>query len=139
MNRVTRFEGTNFFYREISNCVVDTDRPIERLTQPPASRGWVALAFAAYLCGLLSGLVAALFRLALGRADTLRGALATWAQPLGLPGCLLMMALVAVMAAMAAWLVQRFAPSASGSGIPHVETAQAEVLRRRLRRFDSCP
>ena len=100
---------------------MNTDGPFDIPTQSSTSRGWVALAFAAYLCGLFSGLVAALFRLALGRVDTLRGALVTWAQAFGLPGCLLMMALVAVMAAMAAWLVQRFAPSASGSGIPHVE------------------
>jgi len=75
----------------------------------------------ALLVGLIAGLVAVAFRGALLEADRLRDQLIvfvrahpTWAFPLPL-------LLGGLGGALAVWLVQRFAPEASGSGIPHVK------------------
>ena len=89
------------------------------------SRGLLVLALLAPLVGAAAGLVGAVFRLALERADQL-------AQPAASPGrtarawrarwsC----RRSARPRRLAAWLVRRFAPHASGSGIPHVEAVLA--------------
>jgi CIC family chloride channel protein len=84
-------------------------------------RSLVKLALVSCLVGMLTGLVAALFRLALQRADRSRDLLINWAH--GQPGFgfFLVVGLVAAMTAVACWLVLRFSPQATGSGIPHVE------------------
>ena len=74
------------------------------------------------------GLVGALFRLCLEWADRQRRALIAWAHGGNLAGFLLLTAVCAAATALAAWLVRRFSPHASGSGIPHVEA----VLRGEL-------
>jgi CIC family chloride channel protein len=81
----------------------------------------VALALLALLVGVLSGLIGAAFRLSLEHADRSRDLLIVWAHGRGLVGFLLVTAGCAVAVAAAAWLVRRFSPHASGSGIPHVE------------------
>jgi CIC family chloride channel protein len=79
------------------------------------------LALLSFIVGAASGLVGAVFRLSLDQADRLRDALITWAHGWKLAGFLLVPATGAVATAIAAWLVHRFSPQATGSGIPHVE------------------
>lgn len=79
------------------------------------------LALLASLVGLGTGLVGALFRLSLEGADRLRGVLVAWAHGHETGGFVVLVAACAFGTAVAAWLVRRFAPEASGSGIPHVE------------------
>jgi CIC family chloride channel protein len=83
---------------------------------------------ASLLVGAGVGVVSASFRLFLEKADHLRNALVEWAHPYAIGGLALMVVLCAAAAWIAAWLVWRFSPYASGSGIPHVEN----VLNRRL-------
>jgi CIC family chloride channel protein len=88
----------------------------------------VALALLALLVGAGSGLIGAVFRLSLEHADRLRELLIVWAHGQGLVGFLLMTIGCAVAVAAAAWLVRRFSPHASGSGIPHVEAVLQAAL-----------
>jgi CIC family chloride channel protein len=88
----------------------------------------LALALLALVAGALAGLVGAIFRLSLVEADRLRSVLIEWAYGWGAIGFLLVLAACATATALAAWLVRRFSPHASGSGIPHVEA----VLRGTL-------
>ena len=81
----------------------------------------------ALLVGAATGLVCALFRICLQEADRLRDLAIGWAHGQALVGFLLVV-LAGAACALAAWLVRRFAPHASGSGIPHVEL----VLRREV-------
>lgn len=88
----------------------------------------LALSLLAILVGMLSGLVSSLFRLALEHADRWRDAFIGWAHGSPNLGFVLVVATVSAATALAAWLVRRLSPQASGSGIPHVET----VLNRKL-------
>ena len=90
-------------------------------TAAPDGEGWLALTVLALLAGATSGFVASLFRLALDRGDQWRDAVIGWAHGRSLLGFLVVVAGAAGAAAVAAWLVRRFAPYAGGSGIPHVE------------------
>jgi CIC family chloride channel protein len=84
-----------------------------------------AVAFLSLIVGAAAGLLAAVFRLALHRADRLRDAALAWAHGEGIVALPLIMPLTIAIAALAtglaAWLVRRFSPQAAGSGIPHVE------------------
>lgn len=88
----------------------------------------------AILIGLLVGLVAVAFRQSLLYAEQLRRALVelAWEHPLWAP--LLPILLGACGAAIAVELVKRFAPEASGSGIPHVKAVLygSRSMRRRV-------
>ena len=84
-------------------------------------KGLLALALLSLLAGAAAGLFGAVFRLSLDQADRLRNALITWAQGEEFVGFLLVTAICAVATGVAAWLVRRYSPQASGSGIPHVE------------------
>src|SRR5258708_6550141 len=88
----------------------------------------VTLAVLALVVGAAAGLIGAVFRLVLVRADTLRDRLIVWAHGEALLGLALVVVAGAGAALVAAWLVRRFSPDASGSGIPHVEA----VLRREV-------
>jgi CIC family chloride channel protein len=79
----------------------------------------------AALVGVVAGVVAVAFRIALAAGDAARNALLDWAHQFTF-GWIFPMALGAVGAATGVYLVRRFAPEASGSGIPHLEA----VLRR---------
>ncbi|PPD44178.1 MAG: H(+)/Cl(-) exchange transporter ClcA [Methylocystis sp.] len=81
----------------------------------------VTLALLALLVGAAAGLVGALFRMALEKADHLRVVVIGWTHGFSVLGLFLVVGLCAGAAMMAAWLVRRFSPHASGSGIPHVE------------------
>jgi chloride channel protein, CIC family len=86
------------------------------------------LAILSLVVGAVVGLVGAVFRLSLEQADRLRDASVAWAQGEGALGFFLVTAACAAAAAVAASLVRRVCPQASGSGIPHVEA----VLRNEL-------
>lgn len=75
----------------------------------------------------MTGAVCAIFRLVLEQADRLRDFVISWAHGQALVGFLLVVTAGAA-AALAAWLVRRFAPQATGSGIPHVEAVLREEV-----------
>jgi chloride channel protein, CIC family len=96
----------------------------------PASerRGLLILGLLSLLAGAAAGLVGALFRLSLDEADRVRDALVDWSHE-GSPGrIVLVIVACGAAAALAAWLVRRYAPLASGSGIPHVEAVLTGAL-----------
>jgi len=88
----------------------------------------LVLALLAPVAGAAAGLVGALFRLALEQADRWRGVLIDWAHDGSLAGFVLVVAICTAAAAVAAWLVRRYSPYASGSGIPQVEAVLNEDL-----------
>ena len=86
------------------------------------------LALLAPIVGAASGLIGAVFRLALAEADRLRDAAIVWAHGWKFGGLLIIAAGCAAAVAFAAWLVRRFSPYASGSGIPQVEAILQDKL-----------
>jgi chloride channel protein, CIC family len=88
----------------------------------------LVLGILAPLAGAAAGLVGAIFRLTLEAADGFRNDLIAAAHQRGLAGFLLITGSCTVAVALAAWLVRRFSPYASGSGIPHVEAALSEEV-----------
>src|ERR1700733_12189345 len=102
-----------------------TNEP-EQLGKQPDSLAMLAVL--SFVSGAAAGLIGAWFRLALGWADGLRATAITRAQPFHLVGLVLVIAGCAAAVALAAWLVRRLAPYASGSGIPHVEAVILKQL-----------
>jgi CIC family chloride channel protein len=80
------------------------------------------------VAGAVTGLVGALFRLSLDRADHFRDVLVTWAHQWEIAGLVLVTAACAIATMVAAWMVRRLSPYASGSGIPHVEAVMRGEL-----------
>ena len=83
----------------------------------------LVLALLAPVAGAIAGLLGSIFRLALVRGDHLRDALIFWAHGRKTPGFFIVTLSCAAATALAAWLVRRYSPLASGSGIPLVEAA----------------
>lgn len=81
----------------------------------------LVLALLAPIVGAASGLTGALFRLVLTAADRFRDAAIVWAHGWKIGGFFIIVAVCAGAVAFATWLVRRFSPYASGSGIPQVE------------------
>ena len=81
----------------------------------------VALAFVSLIGGQAAGLLTAFFRLGLRRVDRYRESALVWAHGEKLAGFVAIIAISAAATGFAAWLVRRFSPEATGSGIPHVE------------------
>lgn len=103
----------------------------ERAAERAESHGsLLVLALLAPLAGGVTGLAGAIFRLLLERAEGLRNALVVWAHGEKSVGLLVLTLACAAAAAVAAWLVRRYAPHASGSGIPHVEAVLHEQLHQ---------
>lgn len=75
----------------------------------------------ALLVGLFGGAVAVAFRSALAAADELRDQLIGFVHAHALYAALIPLAVGAAGAALAVYLVRRFAPETAGSGIPHVK------------------
>ncbi|HEY6323399.1 MAG TPA: H(+)/Cl(-) exchange transporter ClcA [Thermoanaerobaculia bacterium] len=76
----------------------------------------------AFLVGILAGLTASAFRVTLDAADRLRNGILRTSSRMPAPwGLMLAVALCGVGAGAALWLVRRFAPETSGSGIPHLK------------------
>jgi CIC family chloride channel protein len=88
----------------------------------------LVLAVLALVVGAVSGLVGALFLLLLERANRFRDAVIVWAHSESFAGFLAVSIACAAAASCAAWLVRRYSPYASGSGIPHVEAVLNEEL-----------
>lgn len=89
----------------------------------------------AVLVGGLAGLVAVLFRRTLEWAEAARGHLIGSAHHFGKWGVLVPIAVGALGGGIAVWLVRRFAPEASGSGIPHVKAVLHHLHGLRWRRI----
>ena len=94
-----------------------------RAEPEPGEGSLVPLAALALLVGAGSGLIVALFRLALTRVEEWRGTLIAGAHHRPFIGFVSVVLGCAATVALAAWLVRRFSPYASGSGIPQVEGA----------------
>ena len=75
----------------------------------------------AILVGLLAGLVAVAFRYCVDLTDRLRNSLIAFAHQQAAWGILIPVTFGAFTAGTAVWLVQRYAPEAAGSGIPHLK------------------
>jgi len=91
--------------------------------------GLIALALISIIVGAVSGLVVAVFRLALVQADRIRGELIAWAHGENLIGFLLVIGVISGATALSAWLVRRFSREAIGSGIPNIEVVMQNGRR----------
>jgi CIC family chloride channel protein len=89
--------------------------------EAPAGRDLTRLALVATICGVLSGVFGAALSLSLLQAAAARGQVLAFAHQWPLLGWLIPVAVSALLVTTAAWLVQRFAPVAAGSGVQHVE------------------
>src|SRR5215831_16961586 len=81
----------------------------------------VRISVASLATGLLIGGVGTAFRLLLIKADDLRNELVVWAHKWPYAGWLAPVLVGLMGAALARWLVVRFAPTAGGSGVQRVE------------------
>ena len=75
----------------------------------------------AALVGACAGVIALIFRMALTGADALRNTFITWAQTLPVWGWIFPITLTMFGAGISVAITRRYAPEASGSGIPHLE------------------
>jgi chloride channel protein, CIC family len=85
-------------------------------------REFLMLGALSLIVGVFAGIVGAFYRLCLDWANHFRDLVVAWGQREGLVGFLCVAGLCAAVCGLAAWLVRRFSPHASGSGIPHVES-----------------
>jgi CIC family chloride channel protein len=85
----------------------------------------------AALVGGCAGAVALGFRVVLTESDLLRNNLITWAHTLPFLGWLFPVVLTFLGAGISVAITRRFAPEASGSGIPHLE-----AVLHRYRKLD---
>jgi chloride channel protein, CIC family len=97
------------------------EQPRFLIDEAQGSRSFVPLASLSFVVGAFAGLVGTSFRLLLQGANSWRTYAISRLQVWGWPGLLVVVGGIALAAAFAAWLVFRFAPQSSGSGIPHVE------------------
>jgi CIC family chloride channel protein len=87
------------------------------------------LLIASLLTGAMTGLVGAAFRYLLFQADFWRDELIRHAYAFGAQGAAMTVSAVALCAALARWMVVRFAPEASGSGVPRVEAVMRDEAK----------
>jgi CIC family chloride channel protein len=83
--------------------------------------GLLKLAVAGLAVGALAGLVGCAFHLAVDHTQALLDAVVAWSRGAPWFGWLAPVGFAAAAAFVARWLVRRFAPEASGSGVQHVE------------------
>ncbi len=112
----------------MGECMWVPRRPNLRIRPSEGSNDLLVLSLLAPIVGAASGLVGATFRLALTALDQLRSSAILWAHGGKFVGFLLIVGGCAAMVALAAWLVRRFSPYASGSGIPQVEAILEDAL-----------
>jgi len=94
--------------------------PLRDGDEEDASR-LLGLAVSGLAVGALAGLVGSAFHFALDGAERLRTELLDWAHGYPVAGWLAPALIAATAAYIARWLVRRFAPDASGSGVQRVE------------------
>ena len=90
--------------------------------------GLFSLALLSLLAGAAVGLVGAVFRLSLDHADRWRNVLIERMHADSFVGLFFVIAICAAATGVAAWLVRRYSPQASGSGIPQVEAVLSGAL-----------
>src|SRR5262249_29334954 len=90
--------------------------------------GLFSLALLSLLAGGAAGLVGAMFRLSLDQANRWRNILIDRMQADSFVGLVFVIAICACATGVAAWLVRRYSPLASGSGIPHIEAVLSGEL-----------
>jgi len=101
----------------------------QHAAQAPQNHGsLLVLAVLALPVGAAAGLIGAIFRLSLVQADRLRDNLIDWAHGEKIAGFLIVVAACGAATFVAGWLVRRFSPHASGSGIPYVEAVLREQV-----------
>lgn len=88
----------------------------------------------AALVGACAGFIALAFRIALTEADALRNLMITWAQQSPAFGWIFPVALAALGAGISVAITKRYAPEASGSGIPHLEAVLHRVRKLEWKR-----
>jgi CIC family chloride channel protein len=88
----------------------------------------------AALVGVCAGLVALFFRAALTGADSLRNGLIDWSQSMPAWGWIFPVLFTALGAAISVALTRRYAPEASGSGIPHLEAVLHRIRKLEWKR-----
>ena len=98
------------------------------LPEGESGRDLLAVGLVSLVVGAGTGIISAAFRLVLANADRLRDAFVLWARGQAAVGFCLAVLACAAATVLAAWLVRRFSPYASGSGIPHVESVLREEL-----------
>ena len=98
-----------------------SDKPRLPKNETRGPRSLFAVAALSVVVGAFTGGVGALFRVFLHTADGWRTNIIVRAHSWGLPGFVSVVLGIALISSLAAWLVSRFAPGASGSGIPDVE------------------
>ena len=98
------------------------------LEEGESARDLLAVGLVSLVVGAGTGIISAAFRLVLANADRLRDAFVLWARGQAAVGFCLAVLACAAAAVLAAWLVRRFSPYASGSGIPNVESVLREEL-----------
>jgi chloride channel protein, CIC family len=98
-----------------------SDKPTIPTNETRGPRSLLALASLSVVVGAFTGGVGAVFRVFLHTADGWRTNVIVRAHWWGLPGLVFVVLGVALTSSLAAWMVSRFAPEASGSGIPDVE------------------
>lgn len=89
----------------------------------------------AALVGFLAGLVAIIFRGLLALGEQARDGLIAWSQHYPSVGWLAPMLFGATGAVLAVGITRRYAPEASGSGIPHIEAVLYRLRELRWRRI----
>jgi CIC family chloride channel protein len=85
--------------------------------------------------GLVAGTVALVFNLLLRYGENLRSFMLGYAHGLAYVGIVVWPVCAALLAMASLWLVQRFAPEAAGSGIPHIKAVlqhQAQLNWKRV-------
>jgi chloride channel protein, CIC family len=85
------------------------------------ARSPFSLAILSLVVGPVAGVVAAIFRIVLEHLDGWRTTWIAETHKLGWGGIFVVIAGTTAAAAIAAWMVRRFCPESSGSGIPYVE------------------
>lgn len=89
----------------------------------------------AALVGACAGALALLFRAALAGADAVRNALLSWARNFPSWGWVFPLAFSMLGAVIAVAITRRYAPEASGSGIPHLEAVLQRFRRLQWKRL----
>ena len=105
------------------------DQPHKRATETiDLPRRLLVLSLLSLIVGAVAGLTGVSFRLTVEQADILRNLLIAKAHNSPIIGFVTVVAVCAFATSVATWLVRRFSPHASGSGIPHVEAVLNQEL-----------